>query len=338
MTANDEPWTIPDSLPEAGGWLALNYTSLLGLPLQAPDTEYDIPQILDVITIDDDDGQAYTNPISYDSMPNFTISMFEFKCPTVSEHLMNSSWTSLLGSSFIHADSTPLLSEEDELGAGFFLDTNYTFGMEDEGPQNVLFGSFHNSKVTLWSCSVSLNTRWVSLFCSDNEFFGRGPLSSAKWLCYVSSMGIPTLSSTTPLNDYIIAANTFGQWPILDAAGYNTSSVTARYIASGANLNLQPGLVDLSSIDNITFSSRLTTIFNTWYLTLQIANGTLGYMNSTQETPLLLDPFEFFACNWFWFTVLVVVAISLILCSALNIWLLRNLSAPDILGSVSCVG
>jgi hypothetical protein len=273
--------------------------------------------------------QQIVTGFSYASTPIFIVSMFEFACPSVPKHFTNGSWISLLSSDFLYPNGSSLLEKQERSGSGFFLDTNYTFGSGIESPQNVLFGSFQGPKVSLWSCSVYLNTRNVTLACDDSESV------SAGWLCYVTSMGVPTISTTTPLSNYAIAADTFGKWPILDVAGFNTSSVTERYIAQGDNL--QASLVDLSSLDNVTFATRLTTIFNTWYLTLHTANNTLSPMKSVSGTPFLLAHFPIFRCNWVWFTVLVLISLSLILCCVLNIWIARRLSTPDILGSVSCL-
>jgi hypothetical protein len=327
MTANDELWTIPP-ITESNRWQwnSINYTSLVGLQMKIPELELDIPwdtnfkghTVMDIVT-----GWSYA------STPIFTVSMFEFACPSVPKQFTNCSWISLLSSDFLYPNGSSLLEKQERSGSGFFLDTNYTFGSGIEGPQNVLFGSFQGPKVSLWSCSVYLNTRNVTLACGDAGFL------SAGWLCYATSMGIPTISMTTPLSNYTIAANTFGKWPILDVAGFNTSSVTERYIAQGNNL--QDSLVDLSSLDNFTFATRLTKIFNTWYLTLHTNNNTLSPMKVVSGTPFLLAHFPIFKCNWFWFTVLVLISLSLILCCALNIWIARRLSTPDILGSVSCL-
>jgi hypothetical protein len=266
--------------------------------------------------------------IWYNSTLNFTVSLFEFQCPSVSEYTTNESWTSLLGSEFIHSNYSTLL-QESQSGSGFFLDTNASFTSEFEGGQHVLFGSFYKSKVTLWSCLIYLNTRHATVNCVDGSYFNLG----VNFVCGLASMGVPSISTATPLSNYSIAANIFGQWPIVDSGSSDTSSLTKQYIAQGADF--QPSLVDLSGLDNITFATRLTTVFNTYYLTSQGNNGTLGIMSSMAATPTLLRPFTLITCNWFFFTVLTVTSIFLFLSTAISIYLQYHMFTPDILGYVS---
>jgi hypothetical protein len=144
-------------------------------------------------------------------------------------------------------------------------------------------------------------------------------------------MGAATLSSGTPFSNYTIAADLLGQWPVVDAAAPGSSSFTERFLAQGYNASPEPMLVDLSQLDNVTFASRLTTIFNTW---IQIAQ-TSGPMLATSATPVSVISFEITACNWFFFTVFTLTSIFLILCCCFRIWLRYQISTPDILGYVS---
>jgi hypothetical protein len=140
----------------------------------------------------------------------------------------------------------------------------------------------------------------------------------------------------------------------MDAATLGVSSITEQYLAEGLNsYHNSPiaSLVDFSLLDNTTFATRLTTIFNTYIQTLQNCPGSnLDYgqynttiwaktnnclLNDTSSTPLQFLPFVLVTCNWIFFTILALTSTLLLFCCCLNIWLIRSLSTPDIMGYVS---
>ena len=283
--------------------------------------------------------------VSYNANVSFTVSYSQFKCPSVSQDLVNGSWTSMLGSDFIYANFSELL-QKSKYGSGFFVDTNDTFESGIDGPQNFLFGSFYNSKVTLWSCLLYSNTRNITFGCNDPG----DVQTSLPFLCGVRSVGVATLSDVTPFNNYTLAASLYGQWPAVDSASTGVSSFTERYIAYGGIYGafsletdsgplIQPSLVDLSVIDNVTFANRLTTIFNTYIQTTQTTyagNVDLNQVQySTYSTPVLWLPFDIVACNWIYFTILTLASVILLICSLSSIWLRFRIKTPDILGYVS---
>ncbi|PMD30946.1 hypothetical protein L207DRAFT_591891 [Hyaloscypha variabilis F] len=285
--------------------------------------------------------------VSYNANMSFTVSYSQFRCPSVSQDLVNGSWTSMLGSDFIYANFSGLL-QKSKYGSGFFVDTNDTFQSEIDGHQNFLFGSFYNSKVTLWSCLLYSNTRNITFGCNDPG----DVQTSLPFFCGVRSVGVATLSDVTPFNNYNLAASLYGEWPAIDSASTGVSSFTERYIAYGGiygafNLEtdsgplVQPSLVDLSIIDNVTFANRLTTIFNTYIQTTQTKTTQAGILDlnqvqySTYSTPLLWLPFDIVDCNWIYFTILTLASVILLICSLSSIWLRFRITTPDILGYVS---
>lgn len=173
--------------------------------------------------------REYDFGVFYDSTLSFAVSQFEFERPSHSEDLTNGSWASTLDSNFIYANRSKL-SQESNFGSGFFLDTNFTFTSQLDGPQTVLFGSFYNSKVTLWNCLLYLNTRNITTECLDGTSVED---SLPAYVCSITSMRAPTLSTGTPFSTYDVAAQLFGQWPIVDDASTGTSSLTEQFLANG---------------------------------------------------------------------------------------------------------
>jgi hypothetical protein len=318
-------------------WLNYTYTSLVGFEIQGP------------IALRPDMGLLTLSnlgiSVSYNANVSFTVSYSQFRCPSVSQDLVNGSWTSMLESDFIYANLSELL-QKSKYGPGFLVDTNDTFGSDIDGPQNFLFVSFYNSKVTLWSCLLYSNTRNVTFGCS-----GPGDVqTSLPCLCGVRSVGVANLSDFTPFNNYTLAASLYGQWPAVDSASTGVSSFSERYIAYGGiygafNLEtdseplIQPSLVGLSVIDNVTFANRLTTIFNTYIQTTQTTHAGIVDLNqvqySTYSTPVLWLPLDIVTCNWIYFTILTLASVILFICSLSSIWLRFRIKTPDILGYVS---
>lgn len=84
-------------------------------------------------------------------------------------------------------------------------------------------------------------------------------------------MEIPSLSTTTPFDNYNIAANVFSQLPIVGSSSPGTSSPAEQYLALGPDFQVTPSLVDLSDLDNVSFATRLTTVFNTYFKGLKVS-------------------------------------------------------------------
>ncbi|KAE9376443.1 hypothetical protein N431DRAFT_501317 [Stipitochalara longipes BDJ] len=92
-------------------------------------------------------------------------------------------------------------------------------------------------------------------------------------------------------------------------------------------------LVDLSTVGNITFATRLTTAFNTYIQVDQICNifkeadnasratDRPCWLNVTSSTPLRMLPFAVVSCNWVFFTIITLASMILLVCACLNIWL-----------------
>jgi hypothetical protein len=343
MTQGNDSWSLKDYF-RGSEVVHYNCTSLLGFPIFGPVAPFiSLGLLTDVQPQLPEPDSAFeylisSYGLSYDSNISFPLSQYEFTCPLMSRDLVNGSWTSMLGPDSIYANHSKL-AEQSSSGSGFFLDTNATLASQFDGPQPMVFGSFFNSDVTLWHCALHVNTRNITTECIDT------PNTGSDFGCVVSSMGVPTQSFSTPFSNFTIAASQLGLWPLVDTASPGTSSFTELFLAQGHATELDLRLVDLSQLDNITFATRLTTIFNTWIQTAQPRNtepqkSDLSrfqpyHMNSTFATPLQFYPFTIITCDWFYFTVLTLTSIFLLLCCLLSIWLRHKLSTPDILGYVS---
>jgi hypothetical protein len=241
----------------------------------------------------------------------------------------------MLGPDSIYANHSKL-AEQSSSGPGFFLDTNAAFASQFRGPQKMVFGSFFNTDVTLWHCALHVNTRNITLGCFDT------PNDSSGFKCGLISMGMSTQSISTPFSNSTVATSLLGLWPLVDAASPGTSSLTEQFLAHGNHTRFQPGLIDLSQLDNITFATRLTTVFNTWIqearsysIVSDSARYRPDYLNSTSATPLQFLPFAIMTCNWVFFTLLTLTSIFLLFCCFFSIWVHHKLITPDVLGHVS---
>jgi hypothetical protein len=137
----------------------------------------------------------------------------------------------------------------------FFLDIIPQVDENSGEPQFILFGSFYQTKVTLWNCTVQLNTRNVTAKCL--------PGASTPMVCDTQKIGRSKFPISTLLNNPTTAHILSDLWPLSDKASSNFSSHTEQFIVSGWEYSLADRLVDLSRINNITFATRLTTLFNT---------------------------------------------------------------------------
>ena len=328
------------------------YTSLMGLYIRGP-----IPDRLD---------WEYTGlprypydfgaRVEYWSNMTFPVKQFEFRCPSMAQDQANGTWISYLGPNSTY-NSYRARTKGDKSGFGFFVDTNATSDSLLDDPQGFLFRSFIDAKVTLWQCYLYVATRNATTICNVE----RHKSFSKPLACSIRNVSVPQYSITTAFRDFNLSTKLLTQWPLIDPGFPGTSSLTEKFIALGPDaldtsaidVNetnpyfFEPFAVDLSTLDNVTFARRLTTVFNTYVQatqlrierdtrsisTLMISEG--GLTKSSSATPLLVLPFKLVACNWLFFTILTVVSLFLIGCCGLNIWLLRQISTPDILGFVS---
>jgi hypothetical protein len=158
---------------------------------------------------------------------------------------------------------SPICNIKERLVRIFFLDIATQADQSSGKPQSVLFGSFYQTKVTLWNCIVQSNTRNVTAQC----IAATSPSSNSPVVCGTQNIGPSIVSSRTPLNNLKPASILFDLWPKTDKASSNISSYTEQSIALGIGSFLADELVDLSTADNVIFSTRLTTLFNKWYIT-----------------------------------------------------------------------
>jgi hypothetical protein len=131
--------------------------SLTGIPIYGPSSE-----------IYADSGQPLL-PLVSSSNLTFPSSLFEFNCPSMSKHSTNESWANILGNRSVYSNTTTL-GIQTQAGSGFFFDPDPDYDPKAGGLQNVLFGSFYTSMITIWNCSVRLNTREYSARCKDHPY------------------------------------------------------------------------------------------------------------------------------------------------------------------------
>jgi hypothetical protein len=267
---------------------------------------------------------------------SFPFTIFEFNSSSPSAYSTNSSWTTMLGPD----DGVYIPGKPDLLaGSGFFIGA-YT-NMQPSSPnlQTITFGSFLPGNVTLWICGVGYNTRNIEMDCDEDS----GHLS-----CQWTAIGDSTHTSITPLVNNTIASQMFAAWSLIDKGSSTSASFTERYIADGGTLDLSVRLVNLTAVDNVTFSSRLTTAFNTfWMLARQMdinmtdtnsagcVAGRPGLIQTTASTPLALLPIPIIVCNWAWFSILTFTTTLLLFCAIMNLWFHYHINTPDIMGYVS---
>jgi hypothetical protein len=330
MIAHNESWTRDESLFDEGP--PKNYTSLVAFDVIGPSFFPTHPF--------SEWGPARLMSNFSNTSVNFTVSYFEFNCPSSPVYMpsVDGSWSSLLGTNSLQLNNS-MLQRQADIGSGFFLDLNTGFNPQSFG-QDMVFGSFYNSQVTLWSCLLYVTTRDISFTCSQ---LAEEPDTEAYLRCEVYHMGIASVSTSTPFSNSSLAANIFEHWPQVDPASLGMSSLTEQFLAQGANFT--PSLVDLSKLDNYTFASRLTTIFNTYIQTPQsngpedpLPSDNLNSSNVLLDTfhnPLPFPPFVLVSCNWVWFGILSFASTFLIICASLSIWLSHSLSTPDLMGYVS---
>lgn len=278
-----------------------------------------------------------------DSNLTFPVTTYLFNCgPSSNYSTDDPSWISLLSQNGFHQDKETLLLQS-RRESGFFFDTNLenkTAGSGESGPQNILFGSFYGSTLSIRVCTVRLNIREVKAHCGSK--LSPIPFAYARYLNQfvwkAMEVQSPQLSDLTPLAN--ISSKVLKAWPNVDPSAPGTSSTTEIYLAYGYNYRetLRKGgdaRVNLREIEPDAFSARLTTAFNTFWLASNF-NGS-NIIDVTSATPTFLAPFTIVKCNWVYFTILMLISSLLIACALLNAWLLHKIQTPDILGYVSAM-
>lgn len=286
-----------------------------------------------------------STPYPFRAEGNFTLAvpLFEFDCTHYTSHHTNENNTWL---AYLPVDETSvsinMLTHQAQQGSGFFFGFDANLTSSDER-QQVLFGSFRPSNVTVWHCSVSLATRKVDGQCIDPSLWGFPPdprkcvYVKAEAPVYSNATILPTLPPS-----FNLSLSQF--WPTIDFPPYGVSSRTEAFLANG---NASYGssetttIVDLSLIDKETFSARLTTVFNTFWLASTTPNPAVPMvyplMNATSPTETFLDRFVIVRCHWLFLGVFVLVSFVLLACACLSAWLRCKIHTPDVLGYVSSI-
>lgn len=207
--------------------------------------------------------------------------------------------------------------------------------------QQVLFGSFGPSNVTIWHCYVSLATRNMTTQCIDPGLWGFPP---RPYTCSHVSASPPAYSNTTILPTLNLSLSQF--WPMVDPPPVGASTRTETFLAYGNasyayDSRFTEPIVDLSLVPLDLFSSRLTTVFNTFWLasTTPNPNAPMPYplMNATGTTQTFFDEFDVVRCHWVYLIFLLLVSGVLVALACLNAWLRYQIDTPDVLGYVSSI-
>lgn len=237
----------------------INVSSFVGVTIKGATLKVDSD-------LSDYPGDVFTGPFnaavddiaSQSADITFPVSLFEINCTSSSTYPISSEWTNFLGPDSMYTNVSELLPPN-KTGAGFFLDTASQANITLQRPRILTFGSFYQNDVILWPCSVGLITRDLTMGCSGYE-------TGMPFWCFWSSVGnVSRRTLDSPLNDEEIASRMFKVWSLVDQSSLSSSSITERYLANGT-LGLDSWVADLSKVDNYTFSKRLTTALNTFWM------------------------------------------------------------------------
>ncbi|CZR65447.1 uncharacterized protein PAC_15347 [Phialocephala subalpina] len=266
---------------------------------------------------------------------SFPVSSYEFACSLKSVNIIYDSWNSSSAATSVFSNTTDI-ARIARSGSGFFLDTSSEFSSGPPRKQNIVFGSFANRQLTTWECSVGQETRNVTASCNLSS-----SIYDDDYTCGFEDAGPPTRSLWTPLSNETVAQSIYELWQKVDKGSANCSSMTEKYLVMGS-VDPEIWLADLSQLDNVTFSSRFTALFNTlWMESNRCSNFNTcwrvqdAFINSTSADPMTLKPFTIMKCNWGWFGIVAFTSILLLVCSVLSVWIRYNINMPDMLGYVS---
>lgn len=305
-----------------------NYANLVGLEIIGP---------LWYITFLDPQKWDVMNSVGLAGPPEGSIKLsseniasystqYEMRCPSSAKYSSSDTWTAMLGPDSIYSNSSVLLDMATS-GSGFFVDIGTGIDLQATESHHLIFGSFSKSHITLWQCSIYESTR---SFRADCEVDGQ---------CSFTDVGTPTTTDSVFFKDPTIAADILRRWPLADPGSINRSSLTEQFLANGLATSPPLLVFELSDLDNVTFSTRFTTVFNTWISSLKPAKLNMSdeqsWVKIDNVMPLKIAPFSIVLCNWYWFTILTSTSVFLILCCFLSIWVQYQLTTPDILGYVS---
>ncbi|KAE8442199.1 hypothetical protein EG329_003728 [Mollisiaceae sp. DMI_Dod_QoI] len=297
-----------------------NYSSFIGIPIYGP---FDIAAIWSPIV-------SYQNrkPFRAQADLTFPVSLFDFNCSSPSKHNITDPWTEMLPKNGSVYDLPKGRS-------GFFFDVDLSNFSGFGDPQGIVFGSFQDAFVNLWQYSVTHNARDVLVNCIDPMFLGFPP---QPYNCLFVSVAPPRRSNSTIWKKFPTAISYV--WPLIDPNTPGISTRTETFLATGStSFNVGHNTVDLSEVDSVTFSNRLTTAFNTFWLASLSSDVKSGISfpitDATTTTPTFHIPFEVVRVNWAFLSILLMTSVALLFCSIFGIWLRYQINTPDTMGYIS---
>lgn len=311
--------TGPVKLDDA--WFNLiNYSAFAGIPIRPP------------AYIEEYGGVTPTVNITID------VQLFQFECPGDPAERLSNTTDILQASRSISTDFGFRLMTED---SGVSNQTQQALG--------VVFESVGQRSIVTWSCSLSPTLQEYVVSCTEEEKLP-GPITLNVAVPDFGCQFTEMRSSRATFVDFIrnasFAQDTFDVWSILDPGREDRSSATERFLSDeDPSRYLNKTYVDLSSIDNVTFATRITQAFNTfWILSLlPEQHGPTDYsiedyslmVNAKSTTPSSFLPFNIVVCVWPYFTILVVTSLILTGCALASAWLRYRIHSLDVLGYVS---
>lgn len=328
------------SVPEDG---MVSYTSLVGHVLQG------IP------------------PDGYAEFP-IESSYFDFDCHMVATGLSANETFDAMGGRLLHHNASNFFDDRvngnSEIGtvySNFFIDTPYNitapsrsqshvtlfYGSKDRNGQGNMYGSL---PVALFNCTMAYIRIEANVACENSSCAvtrlrrsQKDPLSSSSYSTPFNSASDHWFNPQTTVNRIIT-------WfphavPLIDI--YHPSP-TDSYIYGDTSFFDPSYYRDWRSVSAKNFSSRFTTLFNTFYQTslatdvipsaglsdpVDLNTSYPSYLRS--ESTTYFKRFTVYQINLFWLIIFIVASTLLLLSALAGLFLKSIIVAPDILGFVS---
>lgn len=295
-------------------------------------------------------------------------SYFDLDCKLIGHHMSDDDIYATMGTPLYH-NVTNLFYGQAQFAVGrlaartsFFIDTSYNFSDADRTSSHSHANMWYGSRDTSVEDNGSLSS--ATLFnCTISTIRVESRVTCQKGSCAVDRMRRSEHDTrpdyVTPWHgDWVALYNLVSQFPY--AAGIVreiAASPTDNYIHGDASLFSQQSddMHDWTNISAADVSSRLTTLFNTyWQATLSphtIASALIlsptpndtqalpavhgDGVNFNETTASLSRTVTIYTANKAWAAIFIIASIILQLCAFASLTLRFMITVPDILGQVS---
>jgi hypothetical protein len=197
--------------------------------------------------------------------------------------------------------------------------------------------------------------------CTFSQIFVDANISCQSGQCYTYAIKPTNLTNTTLHPGFVNSGSDNWVTGILGTSGstnYSTPTATdtERYLMNYGVLDESNPRMNLTSIDNTSFSYNLAFLMNTfWTIGFAPVNLTNLFFNSTTEpfNPLLssantpvpvsygngikIDSHDIYITRWGWLAALMICSSFLLLAGVFSIWWDARTVSPDVLGFASSV-